>query len=367
MSAEEPRKPDQQDRQRIIELRTSQLCRKRYGRATLTISPAGTLGAHGELAEAVEAYRSGKTDVQSLLWAFARTRVIKHSPSFSWDTADLARLLPLILDCSDEPHFESAEPEVVASAIVTAHDKENEQLREMSQMFSRSFLNATMLTDILPSTYLGWADQQRRSFDAIYQMIGAGQLTQISKQLGEMQTAIGIGTGAAALGVTSEFVTQMGARSSAMAGAITQASLLNATLDLRKTPLFELSRSFTESAATLTMPTLGLASREFLNRPTATVAEVLDAADEAAEAIAEGGAEERASELRAVTAEVRDVAANPSTERLEEMLGHLTGLVEEESRARQRDARDALMLNLFLFFLSVYLAIFLWLLGVPVL
>lgn len=368
---------------RIIELRTHPPCVRRHGRATLTISRAGRLGDHVDLAEPIEAYRDGRLSAGDLACAFVRARVEKHSPTFSWENADRDRLTRLVVDCSEEPKFESAEPEAVAQTIVAAHDKEKEQLREIAQMFSRSFANTLNLKSFLPPTYLGWADQQRRTFDSIQQMLGAGQLTEITKQFAGLSHAIGVAQQTSALGAAGQLAKQMQEqRMAAARGLALRGPMLNAAFDLRQTPLRELSGSLERTMDALQIRPLKLPPQAFLNREV-TVAEVLGAAEEAADVMAEHGADEQASELRVVTDEVREVVESPSTERLEEMMVHLTGLVEVESRKRaeseermnerldvetderRRDASEALILALFLFFLGVMLQMFISLLGLP--
>jgi hypothetical protein len=135
----------------IGELRARMICKKRYGRATLTIRRWGRLVGEDELTEKMETFRVGKASAEEVAWAFVRARVEKHSATFSWKTADRARVLALVVDCSERPVFENAEPEVVAQALVAAQDKEKAQLREFAQVFSRSFANTVNLKDLVPS------------------------------------------------------------------------------------------------------------------------------------------------------------------------------------------------------------------------
>jgi hypothetical protein len=81
--------------------------------------------------------------------------------------------------------------------------------------------------------------------------------------------------------------------------------------------------------------------------------------------MAERGAGKQASELRAVSHEVREVAENPSLERLEEKLTDLSERFEAESKKRAQDEEEKLMIEFFLFFLAVYLQLFLWMIGAP--
>jgi hypothetical protein len=133
----------------------------------------------------------------------------------------------------------------------------------------------------------------------------------------------------------------------------------------------------------LQIPPMKLSAHAFLNQETITVGEVLGAANEAADVMAERGAGEQASELRVVTDEVREVAECPSPERLEAMISHLTSLVEdeghqradaheelreliqEEGRKRVEGDAEKLKVEYFLVFLQILVTVFLWLVGAP--
>jgi hypothetical protein len=74
----------------------------------LTVAQRGGI-MMSELGEAVAAYERGKLTAEELGERFVRIRVREHSPSFSWDEADPARVLELVVGASEEPRFESAE------------------------------------------------------------------------------------------------------------------------------------------------------------------------------------------------------------------------------------------------------------------
>lgn len=348
----------------IGELRRQAICKKRYGRATLTIRRWGRLVGEDDLAERIDALREGRASAQEVAWTFVRARVKEHSPTFSWEEADRARLLRLVVECSREPQFEGAEPEAVARTLVAAQDREKEQLREFARMFSRSFANTTNLAKLLPSSYLGWAEQQRRTFESIQRSFGVGQLMEqmqgLSKAAGVVQQMGGIG----ALGQIARQMQEQ-QRMFSRAAMPLQAPMLSAAFSLRDTPLLELSRSLQQTMEALQIRPMKLPPNVLLNRQTITLGEVLGAAESAAEVIAERGANQQASELRAVTEEVREVAENPSLERLEGMLADLSERFEQESRKREHDEEEKLVLEFLLFFLAVYFNVFLWLMGTP--
>jgi hypothetical protein len=60
-------------------------------------------------------------------------RVQEHSPSFSWDEADPARVLGLVVEVSEEPRFKSADVEHVADRLVAAAVDERQALQESAK------------------------------------------------------------------------------------------------------------------------------------------------------------------------------------------------------------------------------------------
>ena len=69
-------------------LREARQISVRHGRARLTISRSGEM-SEGDLGPAIKRYEKGEIDAEDLAWAFVRTRVVRHTPSFNWDGANL--------------------------------------------------------------------------------------------------------------------------------------------------------------------------------------------------------------------------------------------------------------------------------------
>ena len=90
----------------------------RYGRARLTVArstpPRDLVG----LAEAVEEYRRGEARATSVAAAFLRQRVVDHSPSFEWSSAQLTQLIPIVCALSDEPKLHASTPAELADELV---------------------------------------------------------------------------------------------------------------------------------------------------------------------------------------------------------------------------------------------------------
>ncbi|HWD39930.1 MAG TPA: hypothetical protein VG944_13865, partial [Fimbriimonas sp.] len=114
-------------------LRDSLQISVRHGRARLTISRSGEM-SEGDLGPAIKRFEKGEIDAEDLAWAFVRTRVVKHTPSFAWDGAELLLLLDRVVGVSTEPTFESSAPDDVAEVLV---DKAREA-REARERMRRS-------------------------------------------------------------------------------------------------------------------------------------------------------------------------------------------------------------------------------------
>jgi hypothetical protein len=111
------------------ELERRRLTKRRYGRATLTIGRWGGLLTDAPLAQRIAAYKAGRATAEEIVWAYVRARVEHHSPSFSWEQAHLARLIQLVTECSESPHFDPAPPDRLAPALIAAHDDQRAELR----------------------------------------------------------------------------------------------------------------------------------------------------------------------------------------------------------------------------------------------
>jgi hypothetical protein len=271
----------------------------------------------------------------------------------------------MVIDCSSEPTFPSAEPEAVVETLVAAQEAEKKQLEKVARTLSGSFAQAANLSKIVSPPYLRWVEEQRRTFAALERSLGGA--AGIAKQMEELTRTVNTLNRSGAFGVAEQIARQMRERDEMLAGIVwpQRSALLASALRLQESPLLELTRSMQKTIEATRFRPITAAFEELLAKQTVTVSDVLGAARSAAEALDEGGAHAQAEELQAVTAEVEGVAENPSLERLERMVADLSQKIEEDSRKRDLSERDALVLQLFLFFLQIYLAFFLWLIGPP--
>jgi hypothetical protein len=100
----------------FLSLREARQISVRHGRARLTIARCGEM-SEGDLGPAIKRYEKEEIDAEALAWVFVRHRVIKHTPSFSWDDAELPILLDRVVGVSTEPSFESSAPDDVAEVL----------------------------------------------------------------------------------------------------------------------------------------------------------------------------------------------------------------------------------------------------------
>jgi hypothetical protein len=103
----------------VTHLQAARTIKVRYGRARLTVKRWGDVRG-GEVGEAVSAFARGEMDAKRLAWTFVRDRVQAASPSFDWGTADLDRVVKLVVAESAEPRLTSADPEALAAELLAS-------------------------------------------------------------------------------------------------------------------------------------------------------------------------------------------------------------------------------------------------------
>jgi hypothetical protein len=382
--------PEEKRRPVTISLLTRpSICKKRYGQATVTIrrwGGYGVLTGDRDLVKKAAAYRAGEAAAEDVAWAFVRARVESHSPTFSWTGAHLERLIKLVTECSESPHFEAQTPKQLADELVKAQDTEREQMKRLSAQFAQSFAGVGDLSKLLQPQLTQWATQQQRLFVAMSRSFVTPQpnkqLTglatpQLSKQLAGLVTP-SIQEQMRAVGLTASvrkamFPALQPALARSLVGVIPTQSLLAQRVRLPDTLYGGLSKSLQNSLGLYRTQTLTPALEALTRHQSFTIGEVVSAAREAAELSEQHGKRAQAQALVTLTAEVVEVVEAPSVEKLERMVGDLSehlnerlGELQEQQAAneeqRQDDRQDDLTLNVFLWFLAIYLALFLFLL-----
>jgi hypothetical protein len=123
----------------FLRLREALQITVRHGRSRLTISRSGEM-SEGDLGPAIKRYEKREIEAEDLAWAFVRTRVIKHTPSFNWDEAELPLLLDRVVGVSTEPTFESSTPDDVVKVLVDkarADREARERMRKSNEGLAR--------------------------------------------------------------------------------------------------------------------------------------------------------------------------------------------------------------------------------------
>jgi len=120
--------------------------RIRYGRATLTIECSASV-LMNPLEDALEEWRAGKKTDEEVAWVFIKRQTVKHSPSFDWENADLAVLLPRVTNVITEPVFTAQTPAELMDELEQLEQKNQATLdtsRELTTQWAGTFSNKAM-------------------------------------------------------------------------------------------------------------------------------------------------------------------------------------------------------------------------------
>lgn len=131
-------------REWLLETRESKV---RYGRATLTIARWGAV-ALSDTGEVIGRWREGEATPEDVAWAFVRSRVIDHSPSFEWEGADLGRLVELVAEVAHDPAIKARTVEELAPELDRIERDEREQWRRARESMAKSMKSLNLSSDI---------------------------------------------------------------------------------------------------------------------------------------------------------------------------------------------------------------------------
>jgi hypothetical protein len=351
------------------ELRERSRCRKRYGRASLTInrwSGFGRLAGEGPLAEAISDYRTGKVTSEDLAWAFVRARIRSHSPTFSWEGAELERLIALVTECSEDPHFEAREPGALAAELVKAQDEETERLWKLAEdvgsSLRRSTESVSSLARLVTAPYLSQlAASQMRSLEVVKKALAPSlAATRLFaeppalKAVRDLLRTSAVPTFELPPTLTASFGVQ------ATALAIPKTDFLAARFRLPDSSYSQLTRTLDDITAHYRSTIPSSLVQQLAARQTLQVGDVIKAARSTAVQLERDGAITESRILETATAEIEEVADAPSIENLERMIERLgqelrEGLADQEER-RHRDRRTDWAYQLVLWFLAIYVS-----------
>jgi hypothetical protein len=283
----------------LDKLRTQRICKKRYGRAMLTILRSGGLGLFGDqrLGQELAAFRTGKVSAEDVAWAFVRSRVESHSASFHFKDAELERLIGLVTYCSKSPHFKAKTAEELADELVRAQDEGREQMKQLSEQFARSFTNINKLSRALQPPIASWAAEQQKTMAALSKSFAGphlGALGAISTPtVHEQMSKLGL-----TASLRKEMFPTLQTMKSLQLAATPSVGLLAQRIRLPNSIAGELSKSLRRSFGIYGTQTIPPVLAGLARQRTATISDVVRAAREAADLVEERGEREEARELR---------------------------------------------------------------------
>jgi hypothetical protein len=120
--------------------------RIRYGRATLTIECSASV-LMNPLEDALAEWRAGKKTDEEVAWAFVKRQTVKHSPSFDWENADLAVLLPRVTKVITEPVFTAQTPAELMPELEQLEQKNRTTFKvskELTKQWAGTFSSKAM-------------------------------------------------------------------------------------------------------------------------------------------------------------------------------------------------------------------------------
>jgi hypothetical protein len=266
-----------------------------------------------------------------------------HSPTFRWKGSDLGRLIKLVTDCSESPHFEAQSAAELAAELVQKQDEEREQMKRLAAQFAKSFAGIDSVSKLLQPQLGQWAVQQNKLFQNLSRSFVAPA---ISKQIAGIVTP-SLHEQMRGLGLTESVRKAMlptlapGFTSSLVAGALPRQSLLAQRVLLPNTFYNGFSKSLQQSLAFYRTPTVLPALEALTRTQTVTIGQIVKAAHEAAALAEREGARSAARDLADAATEAVALVEAPSPEKLEQQLAELSRQINEqfnELRAAQGEA-----------------------------
>lgn len=132
----EPKKPPKTiDLDALLAARSAKV---RYGRANLTIDRWGQV-ALSPIGQVLQGWREGKKSTDDVAWVYVKARVSDHTPSFGWDEAQLAKLLPLVTGVSREPKIKAKTADDLVVELDKVEKNELESLKRSQERMAKYF------------------------------------------------------------------------------------------------------------------------------------------------------------------------------------------------------------------------------------
>jgi hypothetical protein len=346
----------------VGELRRRLVCKKRYGRASLTINRWGPrLVGDTDLARLVNNFRDRAVSSEEVAWSFVRARVAENSPTFRWEDAELERLIGLVVECSESPKLKATNADQLADELVEQQDREREQFQKATQSLVGVFSGVQSLADqVARTSFAPFIAQQQEMFDSIRRSAVASIST--PRQIQEL-IPISEATATSVADMLRSYPSVQ----------VTVPQFINAVNTRFAVPESYLgaARALETQLAERQHETLALTFANLRRRQTVTLNQLLEATQRAAETIEDEGAEEEAEALREVADEAVEVIQNPTEQNIAEVLETLASevrsltrrmaahdeKVEVYERQRQADRREDQAFQIYVFFLTLVVGV----------
>jgi hypothetical protein len=150
----------------LDKLREMRQTKVRYGRANLIVYRWGQI-ALTPIAEALDRWRNGSGSEEDVARAYVRARVASYTPSFSWDDAQIDKLVPRITAVSREPRIKATTPAELAPELDALERKEREHWAESAKALNKYLRSMTIDWERVMGVQSRVGDQLARQVRAI--------------------------------------------------------------------------------------------------------------------------------------------------------------------------------------------------------
>jgi hypothetical protein len=339
-------------------------CKRRYGRAILTIRRWGNwaeLIDRNQLGTQIRAFGKGKIEAEALSWAYLKARVIEHSPSFRWEDAELGRLLTLVVDCSEDPHYKARDPEELAAELLKERDRQRSHAEQIAAGVTQQIKPSLdtinqMMRALAPQTEA--LKQQQKMLESISQAMRPSGLDQIRSLMGALPKF--------------EPPRPIDPKVFEFATGSQYASVRAAMLQMSAFSAYDFSsalKAALQPYGNITFPTI---LNQVVSMEAPRVRDLFAAGHAAAELVKNEDNREEAEILESVTVEAEEVVKSPSFEGIQTALQQIISILrasEERRRAERTEDRDQhqrerkedrtlqIQLTIFTAILMIYLAL----------
>jgi len=293
-------------------------------------------------------YREHRASAAEVASAFVAARITAHSPSFSRDTADPDRLLEMVAACSTEPVFERTDAGSVAEQLGRTQDEQREQLKKIGTQLGRGMQSKLAAMNQLSGGIAGLVRSLGLQNAAIVEAMS--RVTKASGPVGLERWIAAMPQLQPQPALSQWF--------KGMASVPSPSILRMSTLNVKQFGVSDLSNVL--KGIRTAYPAVGIPAvlQRFAGRQELGIGEILGAARSAASLAGALGDSQSAEVLSEATAEAEAVLEKPELERIRESVDHLVDVVKQNEQRRRSDRRADRNEDLFLWVVTILLAIY---------